>query len=61
MPESQLDRFLMSLELNYASKGTEIRLLQGEDPRAIVKRMNSLFGDGEFATAAKEIEKVKLS
>jgi MoxR-like ATPase len=61
LPESQLDRFLMSLELNYASKGTEVRILQGEDPRAIVKRMNSLFADGEFESAVKNIEKVKLS
>ncbi|WP_413560242.1 AAA family ATPase [Bdellovibrio sp. HCB209] len=61
LPESQLDRFLMSLELNYASKGTEVRILQGEDPRAVVRRMNSLFAEGEFESSVKAIEKVKLS
>ncbi|MBO9666165.1 MAG: AAA family ATPase [Bdellovibrio sp.] len=61
LPESQLDRFLMSLELNYASKGTEMRILQGEDPRAVVKKMKALFAEGEFATAAAHVEKVRLS
>jgi MoxR-like ATPase len=61
LPESQLDRFLMSLELNHASKDTEIRLLQGEDPRGLLSKMNTLFAEGELATALKTVEQTKVS
>lgn len=61
LPESQLDRFLMSLELNYASKETEIRILQNVDPRSIIKKMDNLFSDGEFAEALIEVENTNLS
>lgn len=61
LPESQLDRFLMSLELNHASKDTEIRLLQGDDPRGLLANMNSLFAEGELSSALKTVEKTKVS
>jgi MoxR-like ATPase len=61
LPESQLDRFLMSLELNHASKDTEIRLLQGEDPRGLLAKMETLFAEGEFTAALKTVEKTKVS
>lgn len=61
LPESQLDRFLMSLELNHASKDTEVRLLQGDDPRGLLANMQSLFAEGELAQALKTVEKTKVS
>lgn len=39
LPESQLDRFLMSLGMNYASYQSEISIFQGQDPRL---KMNSI-------------------
>lgn len=46
LPESQLDRFLMSLELNYASRATERQLIQGEDPREKINSLKPIFTQG---------------
>jgi MoxR-like ATPases len=61
LPESQLDRFLMSLELNYAAKEIEVRILQGQDPRDQLKKLKSLFSPEEFADILEQVEKVKVS
>lgn len=61
LPESQLDRFLMSLELHHASKTTEVRLLQGEDPRRMLQNLQSLFAETEIEDALLAVEKVKVS
>lgn len=61
LPESQLDRFLMSLELHHASKTTEVRLLQGEDPRRLLQSLQSLFTETEIEEALLAVEKVKVS
>ncbi|MFS4458448.1 AAA family ATPase [Bdellovibrio sp. HCB2-146] len=61
LPESQLDRFLMSLELHHASKTTEVRLLQGEDPRRLLQNLQSLFSEAEIEEALLTVEKVKVS
>lgn len=39
LPESQLDRFLMSMDLNYASKNSELKIFQGADARIILKNL----------------------
>lgn len=39
LPESQLDRFLISINLNYASPDAEVEIFKGLDPR---KKMNEL-------------------
>jgi MoxR-like ATPase len=39
LPESQLDRFLMRLELGYPAPGVERELLKGKDRRALVGRL----------------------
>jgi len=61
LPESQLDRFLMSLELHHASKETEIRILQGSDPRKILQNLQSLFTVAEMLEALGAVEKVQVS
>lgn len=61
LPESQLDRFLMSLELHHAPKETEIKIFQGEDPRQQLQKLQALFDGQEVEKLIKEVEKVKLS
>lgn len=61
LPESQLDRFLMSLELSHARKETEIRLFQGEDPRKRVSDLQSLFEEHELEKIILEVDKVKMA
>ncbi|MEN0058834.1 MAG: AAA family ATPase, partial [Bdellovibrio sp.] len=61
LPESQLDRFLMSLELHYASRDTEVRLLQGIDPRQKLEGLKSLFTEEEMKHALDQVRKVQIS
>lgn len=61
LPESQLDRFLMSLELHHASRDTEVRLLQGEDPRSLLPKLPSLFSEEDIQDALKSVQLVKVA
>lgn len=61
LPESQLDRFLMSLELHHASAQTEMRIFRGEDPRSKIQDLQPLFKEEEIVTALKSVTKVKVS
>ncbi len=61
LPESQLDRFMMSLELNYASKETEKELIQRGDPREKIQALQPLFQRDEILRAQKEVSRVLIS
>ena len=61
LPESQLDRFLMSLELHHASRETEVRILQGEDPRHLLQKLSALFWEKEINEALSSVEKAQVS
>ncbi len=61
LPESQLDRFLMSLELHHASKETEVRILQGQDPREKLQKLEALFSEEEMQAALSEVQKVHVA
>jgi len=51
LPESQLDRFLMRIDLGYPDKDAERQLLEGEDRRIIIKNLNPVFDKEQlFAT-----------
>ncbi len=43
LPESQLDRFLMRIDLGYPDKEAERKLLEGEDRRTIIKNLKPIF------------------
>ena len=43
LPESQLDRFLMRIDLGYPDKDAERQLLEGEDRRSIIKNLKPVF------------------
>ncbi|NKN32931.1 AAA family ATPase [Marichromatium bheemlicum] len=49
LPESQLDRFLMRIELGYPAARQEKRLLAGEDRRALVARQAPVLAPAELA------------
>ncbi len=48
LPESQLDRFLMRLQLGYASREAERAILIGEDRRSLIDRLQSVVGANDF-------------
>jgi len=43
LPESQLDRFLMRIDLGYPDKDAERQLLEGEDRRSLIKNLQPVF------------------
>jgi MoxR-like ATPase len=61
LPESQLDRFMMSLELNYASKETEVRLLQGREPKHLLNLMKPILTELDLIGTLALVEQTTLS
>jgi MoxR-like ATPase len=51
LPESQLDRFLMRIDLGYPDKNAERQLLEGEDRRIIIKNLKPVFNHQQLNTA----------
>ncbi len=43
LPESQLDRFLMRIDLGYPDKDAERQLLAGDDRRSMIKNLKPVF------------------
>ncbi len=48
LPESQLDRFLMRIDLGFPDKVAERQLLEGEDRRSIIKNLQPVFSKQQF-------------
>jgi MoxR-like ATPase len=61
LPESQLDRFLLSLELLFATPQTEIRLFKEGDPRELIRDLKPLITIEEILQAQKEALKATVS
>jgi MoxR-like ATPase len=50
LPESQLDRFQMRIELGYPDRDAERALLQGEDRRDMIEHLEPAIDPGELST-----------
>ncbi len=50
LPESQLDRFQMRIELGYPDRDAERALLQGEDRRDMIEHMEPAIDAGDLGT-----------
>lgn len=61
LPESQLDRFLMSLKLDIVSKSTEMKLIQGQDPRKKIEALLFLADKNEILNFQQQICEVHVS
>lgn len=61
LPESQLDRFLMSLELHYASRETEEKLFVSQDPRSQLEDLKSVVSSKALLQAQTQVSEVKVS
>jgi len=48
LPESQLDRFLMRIDLGYPDRNAERQLLEGEDRRTIIKNLKPVFNQEQL-------------
>jgi len=61
LPESQLDRFMMRLELGYPNHQTERALLKGRDRREMIADLPSLITTKEIVDIQKTVPQVKVS
>ncbi len=61
LPESQLDRFLMRIELGYPDIAAERVLLKGEDRRAILERLSPAMDVRQLLALQEEASAVKVS
>lgn len=60
LPESQLDRFLMCLELKSASSQTEMKLFQGLDPRKKSSELKAQLTPEELVAIQDEVSQVAI-
>lgn len=61
LPESQLDRFMLSIELNFASKNTEIEIFKSSNPRDKISTLKPLFSSNDLIEIQKHVDKVHVS
>ena len=61
LPESQLDRFLMRLQLGYPSPKAEKILLAGEDRRRLLERLQPTLTGAELIDLQQQVEQVHLA
>ena len=61
LPESQLDRFLMRLELGYPDAEAERALLNGSDRRALLAGLKPHIGPDELLELQNEVQQVHAS
>ncbi|MGQ9424706.1 AAA family ATPase [Gilvimarinus sp. F26214L] len=61
LPESQLDRFLMRIQLGYPDKRAERALLMGVDPRSRLEDMQACLSFQEFGELQGQVDTVNAS
>lgn len=61
LPESQLDRFMMRLELGYPDPTTERALLKGRDRRDMIEGLNPCCSVDELLTMQKAVLDIRVS
>ena len=61
LPESQLDRFMMRIEMGYPQKSDEIEILRRGDVRAQIQELQSLVSRTELLEFQKNVDAVHSS
>jgi len=61
LPESQLDRFLMRIELGYPDPAAERQLLKGEDRRHVLGRLQPTLDADQLSELQNRCQQVKVS
>jgi MoxR-like ATPase len=61
LPESQLDRFLMRIELGYPDRDAERALLSGVDRRSLLGGMDSCMTPGELVELQENVQHVHVA
>ncbi len=61
LPESQLDRFLMRLQLGYPDERAERELLEGRDRRAMAAKLQPMLSLAELQQLQQQVDTVQAS
>jgi MoxR-like ATPase len=61
LPESQLDRFLMRIELGYPDRDAERALLQGADRRDMIGNVGACLAPGELAELQGRVKGIHVA
>lgn len=61
LPESQLDRFLMRIELGYPDNAAERELLNGRDRKELLEDIQAILSDNELVQIQKQLEHVHVA
>jgi MoxR-like ATPase len=61
LPESQLDRFLMSLELSHSSAEAERKIIQGLDAREKIRTLNPVITSDVLKSFYLQVEQVHIA
>lgn len=61
LPESQLDRFLMRIELGYPDRAAERELLSGSDRRAMIASLSPCLAVGEIGNLQQSVTGVHVA
>lgn len=61
LPESQLDRFLMRIEMGYPDKQAERALLKGEDRRQLLQRHKAVVSVAQLLDLQQQVSKMIVS
>lgn len=61
LPESQLDRFLMRIELGYPDEASERSLITGADRRQLLAEVDAVLGPEQLVSLQQCADKVHLS
>jgi len=61
LPESQLDRFLMRVQLGYPNEDSERELLAGEDRRSMLKSTEAVTTADTLITLQQSVSQVRVS
>ncbi len=61
LPESQLDRFLMCIELGYPDSDAERELLKGDDRRTLLAGIEPLMSAGQLLELQHQVDSVHAS
>jgi len=61
LPESQVDRFLMCLHLDYISESSEVKIFMGENPRSKITQIEKIITHQELVIAQKIVSQIHIS
>lgn len=61
LPESQLDRFLMRIQLGYPHEKAERELLEGKDRRAMANALQAVISHSQLTELQQQVNQVQAS